>query len=123
MRIQRHVDDDLPTPLREGVQALKQDDRPLSAAVQDRLAKARQAALAQHAAAHQARSGWSDVLSSASWGHPRVAGMAVFSIFFAVGLMFISNSQNDDALLLSDDMPVEAFVDNGFAAWQYSEDI
>ncbi|BEV06976.1 DUF3619 family protein [Methylophilus sp. DW102] len=123
MRIQRHVDDDLPTPLREGVQALKQDDRPLSAAVQDRLAKARQAALAQHAAAHQARSGWSDVLSWASWGHPRVAGMAAFSIFFAVGLMFISNSQNDDALLLSDDMPVEAFVDNGFAAWQYSKDI
>jgi hypothetical protein len=123
MRIQRHVDDDLPTPLREGVQALKQDDRPLSAAVQDRLAKARQAALAQHAAVHQARSGWSDVLSWASWGHPRVAGMAAFSIFFVVGLMFISNSQNDDALLLSDDMPVEAFVDNGFAAWQYSEDI
>lgn len=123
MRIQRHTDDDLPTPLREGLQALKQDDRPLSLEVQDRLVKARQAALEQHAVAHRGRSVWSDVLSWAAWGHPRVAGMAAFSIFFAVGLMFISNSQNDDALLLSDDMPVEAFVDNGFPAWQYSEDI
>lgn len=123
MRIQRHTDDDLPPPLREGLEALRQDDHPLSAEVQDRLAQARHAALEQYASAPQGHLAWTYVLSSTLWGHPRVAGMAAFSIFLAVGLMFVSNSQNDDALLLSDDMPVEAFVDNGFPAWQYSEDI
>jgi hypothetical protein len=123
MRKQRHPEDDLPTPLREGVEWLKQDDRPLSAEVETRLADARQAALKRFAESSEAGPAWVDVLSWASFGHPRMAGMAALSVFFAVGLFVLSASHNDDALLLSDDLPVEAFVDSGFDAWQYSENI
>jgi hypothetical protein len=123
MRKQRHLEDDLPTPLREGVEWLKQDDRPLSAEVETRLADARLAALKRFAESSEAGPAWADVLSWASFGHPRMAGMAALSVFFAVGLFVLSASHNDDALLLSDDLPVEAFVDSGFDAWQYSENI
>jgi hypothetical protein len=123
MRKQRHLEDDLPTPLREGVEWLKQDDRPLSAEVETRLADARLAALKRFAESREAGPAWTDVLSWASFGHPRMAGMAALSVFFAVGLFVLSASHNDDALLLSDDLPVEAFVDSGFDAWQYSENI
>ncbi|HCU85307.1 MAG TPA: DUF3619 domain-containing protein [Methylophilus sp.] len=123
MRKQRHPEDDLPTPLREGVEWLKQDDRPLPAEVEARLAEARQAALTQFAQSSQSGHAWADALSWASFGHPRMAGMAALSVFFAVGLFVLSASHNDDAMLLSDDLPVEAFVDSGFDAWQYSENI
>jgi hypothetical protein len=123
MRKQRHPEDDLPTPLREGVEWLKQDDRPLPAEVEARLAEARQAALAKFAQSSQSGHAWADVLSWASFGHPKMAGMAALSVFFAVGLFVLSASNNDDAMLLSDDLPVEAFVDSGFDAWQYSENI
>jgi hypothetical protein len=123
MRKQRHPEDDLPTPLREGVEWLKQDDRPLPAEVEARLAEARQAALAKFAQSSQSGHAWADVLSWAFFGHPKMAGMAALSVFFAVGLFVLSASNNDDAMLLSDDLPVEAFVDSGFDAWQYSENI
>lgn len=123
MRKQSHMEDDLPTPLREGVEWLKQDERPLSAEIEARLVQARQAALKKYAESTQRGHPWADVLSWASFGHPRMASMAALSVFFAVGLFVLSASNNDDAMLLSDDLPVEAFVDNGFDAWQYSENI
>lgn len=123
MRKQRLPEDDLPIPLREGVEWLKQDDRPLPAEFEAKLVQARQAALKRFAESSQASHAWSNVLSWASFGHPRMAGMAALSVCFAVGLFILSASHNDDAMLLSDDLPVEAFVDNGFDAWQYSENI
>lgn len=123
MRKQRHQIDDLPVPLRKGVEWLKQDDRPLPAEIESRLAEGRQAALKRFAQSSQAGHAWSDVLSWASFGHPRLAGVAAISVFFAVGLFVLTASHNDDAMLLSDDLPVEAFVDNGFEPWQYSENI
>ena len=123
MRKQRLLEDDLPIPLREGVEWLKQDDRRLPAEVETRLAQARQTALKRFEESSQSGYAWSNVLSLASFGHPRMAGMAALSVFFAVGLFVLTASHNDDAMLLSDDLPVEAFVDNGFDAWQYSENI
>jgi hypothetical protein len=123
MRKQRHPEDDLPIPLREGIEGLKQDERPLPAEIEARLAQARQAALTRYAESSQGSHVWADVLSWASFGHPRMAGVAALSVFFAVGLFVLTANHNDDALLLSDDLPVEAFVDNGFDAWQYSENI
>lgn len=123
MRKQRLPEDDLPIPLRTGVEWLKQDDHQLSAEVEARLAQARQAALKRFAESSQAGHAWANVLSWASFGHPRMVGMAALSVFFAVGLFVLTASHNDDAMLLSDDLPVEAFVDNGFDAWQYSENI
>jgi hypothetical protein len=123
MRKQRLLEDDLPIPLREGVEWLKQDDSRLPAEVETRLALARQAALKRFEESSQTGYAWSSVLSWASFGHPRMAGMAALSVFFAVGLFVLTASHNDDAMLLSDDLPVEAFVDNGFDAWQYSENI
>lgn len=123
MRKQRHQIDDLPVPLRKGVEWLKQDDRPLPAEIESRLAEGRQAALKRFAQSSQAGHAWADVLSWASFGHPRMAGVAAISVFFAVGLFVLTASHNDDAMLLSDDLPVEAFVDNGFEPWQYSENI
>lgn len=122
MRKQRHPEDDLPTPLRECVDVLKADDRPLPAEVQTRLNQARQAALARFSEKQSAFM-LGDVLSWASFGHPRVAGMAVLSLCLVMGGWMISAHHNDDAMLLSADLPVEAFVDNGFEAWQYSEHI
>ena len=123
MRKQRLPEDDLPIPLREGVEWLKQDNSPLPAEVEARLVQARQSALKRFAESSQAGHAWSNVLSWASFGHPRMAGMAALSVCFAVGLFVLSANHNDDAMLLSDDLPVEAFVDNGFDAWQYSENI
>ncbi len=123
MRKQPHLEDDLPSPLRVGMEGLKQDERPLPAEVQTRLAAARQAALNRYTESTQLGHGWMDVLSWASFGHPKMAGMAALSVMFAFGLFVMSANQNDDALLLSDDLPLEAFVDNGFDAWHYSENI
>lgn len=119
----RHPQDDLPGPLRQGVEWLKHDDSPLPAGVEARLAQARHAALARVEAAARPGHAWTHVLSWASFGHPRMAGMAALSVFFALGLFILTASQNDDAMLLSDDLPVEAFIDSGFDAWQYSENI
>ena len=123
MSKQRHPQDELPGPLRQGVEWLKQDDRPLPDGVEARLAQARHAALARVETAARPGPVWTHVLSWASFGHPRMAGMAALSVFFAVGLFILTASQNDDAMLLSDDLPVEAFIDSGFDAWQYSENI
>jgi hypothetical protein len=64
-----------------------------------------------------------DVLSWASFGHPRMMGAVALSVCLAVGVFMVSVQHSDDAMLLSADLPVEAFVDNGFEPWHYSEHI
>jgi hypothetical protein len=123
MRKQRHPEDDLPVPLRECVDLLKNDTRPLSAEVEARLTEARQAALRQFAESKQTSQLVGDVLSWASFGHPRMLGAAALSVCFVVGMFIISAHHNDDAMLLGEDLPIEAFVDNGFEPWHYSEHI
>lgn len=120
MRTDRPPQDELPAALRQGLADMIQD-RPLSAEVQQRLQQARQAALARVAqpAESPMLQGW-----ALAWlGHPRAAGMLALSFFLVVSVMVFAPGHNDDALLLSDDMPVEAFVDNAFDAWKYSENI
>lgn len=123
MRNQRHPEDDLPIPLRECVDLLKNDTRPVSAEVEARLTEARQAALRQFAESKQTTQMTGDILSWVSFGHPRMLGAAAVSVFLVVGMLMISSHHNDDALLLGEDLPVEAFVDNGFEPWHYSEHI
>ncbi len=111
----------LPAALRQGLADLKQDNQPLPLAVEQRLQQARQAAVARikSPASGVSLQGWTLALV----GHPRAAGMLALSLFLMVGMVYFSPAHNDDALLLSDDMPVEAFVDNAFDAWKYSENI
>lgn len=123
MSNQRHPEDDLPLPLRECVELLKNDVTPLSAEVEARLTKARQAALRRFAETKQTSQVMGDILSWASFGHPRMMGAAALSVCLVVGMLVISNQHTDDASLLSADLPVEAFVDNGFEPWHYSEHI
>lgn len=123
MRKQRLPEDELPIPLRDVVEGLKNHERPLPSHVEVGLLKARQAAIKRFAESSQASHVWSDTLTLASFGHPRMAGMVALSVLFALALFVMTASHNDDALLLSDDLPVEAFVDNGFDAWHYSENI
>jgi hypothetical protein len=123
MRNQRHPEDDLPVPLRECVDLLKNDVQPLSAEVENRLTEARQAALRRFAESKQTSQVVGDVLSWASFGHPRMMGAAALSVCLVVGALLVSAQHNDDAMLLSADLPVEAFVDNGFEPWHYSEHI
>ncbi|MEZ0209943.1 MAG: DUF3619 family protein [Methylophilus sp.] len=123
MSDQRHPEDDLPLPLRECVDLLKHDVTPLSAEVEARLTKARQAALSRFAENKQTSPVMGDILSWASFGHPRMMGAAALSVCLVISLLVISAQHNDDALLLSADLPVEAFVDNGFEPWHYSEHI
>ncbi|HSH87567.1 MAG TPA: DUF3619 family protein [Methylophilus sp.] len=123
MSDQRHPEDDLPLPLRECVDLLKHDVTPLSAEVEARLTKARQAALSRFAENKQTSPAMGDILSWASFGHPRMMGAAALSVCLVISLLVISAQHNDDALLLSADLPVEAFVDNGFEPWHYSEHI
>lgn len=123
MRNQRHPEDDLPFPLRECVDLLKNDVRPLSVEVETRLIEARQAALRRFADTKQTSQLFGDILSWASFGHPRVMGAAALSVCLVVGMLMVSAQHSDDAMLLSADLPVEAFVDNGFEPWHYSEHI
>jgi hypothetical protein len=123
MSNQRHPEDDLPLSLRECVDLLKNDVTPLSVEVEARLSKARQDALRRFAETKQTSPMIGDILSWASFGHPRMLGAAALSVCLVVTMLLISNQHNDDALLLSADLPVEAFVDNGFEPWHYSEHI
>lgn len=123
MSNQRHPEDDLPLPLRECVDLLKNDVTPLSVEVEARLTKARQDALRRFAETKQTSPMIGDILSWASFGHPRMLGAVTLSVCLVVTMLLISNQHNDDALLLSADLPVEAFVDNGFEPWHYSEHI
>jgi len=123
MSNQRHPEDDLPLPLRECVDLLKNDVTPLSVEVEARLTKARQDALRRFAETKQTSPIIGDIMSWASFGHPRMLGAAALSVCLVVTMLLISNQHNDDALLLSADLPVEAFVDNGFEPWHYSEHI
>jgi hypothetical protein len=123
MSKQRHPEDDLPLPLRECVELLKNDVQPLSAEVETRLTAARQAALRRFAETKRTSPAVGDILSWASFGHPRMMGAAALSVCLALGVLMISAQHNDDAMLLSADLPVEAFVDNGFEPWHYSEHI
>lgn len=123
MSKQRHPEDDLPLPLRECVELLKNDVQPLSAEVETRLTEARQAALRRFAETKRTSPAVGDILSWASFGHPRMMGAAALSVCLALGVLMISAQHNDDAMLLSADLPVEAFVDNGFEPWHYSEHI
>lgn len=123
MSNQRHPEDDLPLPLRECVDLLKNDVTPLSVEVEARLTKARQDALRRFAETKQTSPIIGDILSWASFGHPRMLGAVALSVCLVVTMLLISNQHNDDALLLSADLPVEAFVDNGFEPWHYSEHI
>jgi hypothetical protein len=109
--------------LRECVDLLKNDVTPLSVEVEARLSKARQDALRRFAETKQTSPMIGDILSWASFGHPRMLGAAALSVCLVVTMLLISNQHNDDALLLSADLPVEAFVDNGFEPWHYSEHI
>ena len=124
MRNQRHPEDDLPIPLRECVELLKNDSRPLSAEAEERLTEARQAALKRFAEAEQASPFFTDILSWISFGHPRMmGGVATLSVFLVVGMVMLSAQHSEDAMLLGEDLPVEAFVDNGFEPWHYAENI
>lgn len=123
MSIQRHPEDDLPLHLRECVELLKNDVQPLSAEVETRLTEARQAALRRFAESKQTSQLFGDVLSWASFGHPRMMGAAALSVCLVISVLMVFAQQNDDAMLLSSDLPVEAFVDNGFEPWHYSEHI
>lgn len=123
MSNQRHPQDDLPLPLRECVDLLKSDVIPLSAEVEARLTKARQGALKRFAETKHSSQAMGDILSWASFGRPRMMGAVALSVCIVVSMLVISNQNNDDALLLSADLPVEAFVDNGFEPWHYSEHI
>lgn len=123
MRKQRRPEDDLPMPLRECLELLKNDDRPLSADIEKRLYEGRQAALRRFAETRHSTHVLGDVLSWASFGHPRMLGAAALSVCAVVGLLMLSAQHSSDAWLLGADLPVEAFVDNGFEPWHYSEHI
>lgn len=124
MRNLRRPEDDLPVPLREGVELLKNDSRPLPVEIEQRLAEARQMALQQFAESRQASPFFADALSWVSFGHPRMLGSVVaLSVFLAVGMFMLPVRHSDDAMLLAEDLPVEAFVDNGFEPWHYAENI
>lgn len=124
MRNERHPDDALPTPLRQYVDGLKQtEDAPVDPVIASRLNEARQAALRQYAAQKNSTQRLSDVLDWASFGHPRMLGAAALSICLAVGVMLTMVGQGDDAMLLGADLPLEAFVDNGFEPWHNADQI
>lgn len=124
MRNQRHTDDALPLSLRQCVDVLKATDaQPLPDEVEARLYAARQAALRRFAEQKNHHQWSAEVLSWASFGHPRLLGAVAFSFFLAVGVLLMTANHTDDAMLLGDDFPLEAFADNGFEAWHASEHI
>lgn len=124
MSNQHHPEDALPTPLRQYVDELKKTEAlPLSSTVELRLTAARQAALRRFAVQKNNSQRLGDVLSWTAVAHPRLLGAAALSVCLVIGAMLMMVSQTEDAMLLGADLPLEAFVDNGFEPWHYSDQI
>lgn len=124
MRNQLHPQDELSVPLRQYVDHLKQTEAlPLSPSQELRLTEARQVALRRFAVQKNNTQRLADVLDWAAFGHPRMVGAAALSVCLVVGAMLMMVSQPEDAMLLGADLPLEAFVDNGFEPWHYSDQI
>ena len=125
MKTQRHTRDDLPLPLQEFVDYLKTSDtHALSGDIDARLLVARQQAIGQLLKQEKRMPSKANALALALFHHPRQV-LAVLTLCLSVGISIfvLSNRSVDDAMLLGDDLPVEAFVDNGFEPWHYSENI
>lgn len=116
-------DDALPGPLREYVTQLKTAEPPLPEPVIQRLKMARMSALGRFAARKNQFWWGQDALSWVSVGHPKLLLATSCMLFLVVGLIAFQAQQTDDAMLLGADLPLEAFADNGFAAWQDAEQI
>jgi Protein of unknown function (DUF3619) len=118
MKNKTNLSENLPAPIQGYVETLRQSNPALSPEVERGLLVGRAAAL-KHA---QARANRASLLSGRVgvlvYAHPGIAGVLVFAMLLSLLLMFTAAMQNDeDALLLGDDMPIEAFVDNGFDGW------
>lgn len=114
----------LPSPLQEAVIALKEDQKPLPADIENKLYQARQRALKTFAERKNQTQTYGSVLSWAMFMHPRMLGVGVLSIcmLFGIGLFQLQQKTEVDTLLLSADLPPAAFVDNGFEPWQVAQE-
>lgn len=115
----------LPSPLQEAVNALKQHTPTLTHEVEDGLYRARQQALKVFAERKHQTQSFGSVLSWAMFVHPRMVSAGVLSIcmLFGIGLFHIQQQNTAvDTLLLSADLPPEAFVDNGFEPWLVAQE-
>lgn len=111
----------LPADVRACVEQLKRHEPPLPPSVERGLYQARQAALGRFAERQQQQH-LGSVLAWVSFGHPRLLSMLAFSVGMLLATMiWVGLQSNEDALMLGDDMPIDAFVDNGFEAWGMSD--
>ena len=99
---------------------------PLGAQVEAKLQAAREAALARQRAARSPAFAWADnVLGTGGW--PALALYAVLSLAVVAGgaAAFYSWQQSEriaelaeiDSELLTDDLPIDAYLDRGFQNW------
>lgn len=122
MKKQEMLPDVLPEEMRACIEQLKHSEPQLSPTVEKRLYQARQEALGRFAERTQQHQRMGDVLSWVSFGHPRMLSILAFSVGMLIASMIWMGLQNnEDAVMLGDDMPIEAFVDNGFDAWGMGE--
>ncbi|MDR2451899.1 MAG: DUF3619 family protein [Candidatus Accumulibacter sp.] len=108
-------------------QHLNRGLRELDPATLDRLSAARRAALARHeqAAIHPARAAVDGFLSLSCFGGRRL-GQALAVLVFVSSILgstlWIANLQAQelggiDSAILSDELPIGVFIDEGFAVW------
>lgn len=117
--------DALPSPLNEAISALKQDTQVLAPEIENKLYHARQQALKKFAERKSQTQTYGSVLSWAMFINPRMVGVGVLSVCMLLGVGLFHIQQKNtvvDTLLLSADLPPEAFVDNGFEPWLVAQE-
>lgn len=117
--------DALSSPLKEAIATLKQEPQVLAPDIENKLYQARQQALRLFAERKNQTQTYGSVLSWAMFMHPRMVGVGVLSVcmLFGMGLFHIEQQNTVvDTLLLSADLPPEAFVDNGFEPWLVAQE-
>jgi hypothetical protein len=106
-------------------QALNRGADNLDSGVAERLFVARQKALAGHRSrvGGLALAGFSHLSSDALWHHARTALAVTALVFGAAGTYYWNDFQQADeneeidSALLADDLPINAYLDQGFHAW------
>lgn len=113
----------LPTTLKHYVHVLKTEVPPLPESARLRLQSARAAALAKHASQLQATAWMGPLASVLTLVHPlrTLSWVSVGVFVLLIAVLWAGRASTEDALMLGDDFPIDAFVDNGFEPWQQTQ--
>lgn len=115
--------EELPASLKYYVHVLKTEVPPLPESARLHLQSARKAALARHASQIQATAWMGPLAGALTLVHPlrTFSLISVFASIILIAVLWAGRASTEDAQMLGDDFPIDAFVDNGFEPWQQTQ--